>query len=633
MLRLLLRTARSAAAAGKPRTALPTGAKTQPPKTWREDVGVAKYLSKYLWPADQPALRVRVVASLAMLISAKVLTVQVPFLFKHSIDALSGAASVASVGLAAAPVVLLLAYGGARIGASLFNELRNAVFSKVTHYAMRRVAVETFQHIHSLDMHFHLTRQIGALTRYIDRGTRGIQFIVSSILFNVVPTAIEIALVCATLGHTCGEKFVYMTLGTIGLYSVFTLVVTQQRTRIRKQMNERENEAAEKCLDSLLNYESVQHFGHQQHETARYDAALGEFNKLSLTTQSSLAFLNFGQGLIFSASMTAAMLLAADGVAAGTMTVGDLVLVNGLLFQLSLPLNFLGSVYRELRQSLIDIHNLHQLLGQKPLIANPPGAAALTVSGGRIVFDDVHFAYADGRKILNGLSFTVEAGKKVAIVGPSGGGKSSVFRLLFRFYDPQQGSISIDGQKVNEVTLESLRGAIGIVPQDTALFNDTVAYNIRYGKLSATDAEVEAAAQKAHIDHIIQQLPGGYSARVGERGMKLSGGERQRIAIARAMLRSPRILLCDEATSALDSATEHAIHNSLRALAENRTTLFIAHRLSTVVDCDEILVMHNGVIAERGSHAALLNRAGGIYAEMWKRQSEKHEQPSQSQDR
>eukprot|EP00002_Diphylleia_rotans_P019146 TRINITY_DN3706_c0_g1_i4.p1 TRINITY_DN3706_c0_g1~~TRINITY_DN3706_c0_g1_i4.p1 ORF type:complete len:653 (-),score=128.31 TRINITY_DN3706_c0_g1_i4:426-2384(-) len=535
------------------------------------------HLKKYMWPENETGLKMRIAGAMGLLFASKAMTVQVPVLFKGIVDGLQITQPDIALIL---PTTLLLGYGAARASASLFGEMRNAIFSTVAQHAIRRISLDIFHHLHQLDLQFHLSRQTGALSRLIDRGSRGLQFMISSVLYNIFPTALEMGLACGIMANSCGPAYVGVTLGTIAAYSAFTIGVTQWRTGIRKQMNSAENDVASKCFDSLINYETVKYFGNESMEEKRYDASLRTLQRLSTHTSTSLAFLNFGQNFIFSAGLTSLMYLSASGIMAGTMTVGDLVMVNGLLFQLSFPLNFLGSVYRELRQSSVDMQSMFQLTSTIPRIQSKQDAVSLDVSkGAEVEFDNVVFGYNPQRTVLKGVSFKVPCGKKVAVVGPSGSGKSSVFRLLFRFYDVAGGSIKVNGIDIRDIQLDSLRKAIGVVPQDCVLFNNTVFYNIQYGKPESSTDEVIAAAKGAHVHEAIEQL-GGYETVVGERGLKLSGGEKQRIAIARTMLKNSPVLLCDEATSSLDSFTEKEVLRSFQRLSENRTTLFIAHRLA-----------------------------------------------------
>lgn len=596
------------------------------------DVRILRTLAKYLWLEDNYEFRFRVVLALGLLVTAKVLNVQVPFLFKLAVDWLAVATGTGSdlatfsasnatlLAIFVSPVAVLIGFGIARTGASACNELRNAVFSKVASRTIRTVSRKVFSHLHDLDLRYHLSRQTGALNRTIDRGSRAINFILSAMIFNVAPTILEISMVSGILAYKFGAPFAWITSLSVAAYVAFTLIVTQWRTKFRQAMNKADNDASSRAIDSLINYETVKYFNNEAYETDKYDVLLKKYEDASLKTQSSLAYLNFGQNVIFSTALSAAMVLCSHGIMSGAMTVGDLVMVNGLLFQLSLPLNFLGSVYRETRQSLIDMKSMFQLLEERPDIRDGPDAKPLMLSGGGIQFDNVHFGYLADRSILDGVSFAVPPGKSVAIVGTSGSGKSTILRLLYRFFDPHSGSIKIDGQRLENVTLDSLRRSIGVVPQDTVLFNDTIFHNIAYGRLSATKEEVYDAARRASIHDTIMTFPEKYSTVVGERGLKLSGGEKQRVALARAFLKAPSILLCDEATSALDSTTEAEILNSLKSLAHNRTSVFIAHRLTTAMQCDEIIVLENGRVVEQGPHDVLVTRAGR-YAELWGQQN------------
>jgi ATP-binding cassette, subfamily B, heavy metal transporter len=582
----------------------------------RQELKAVRRLAPYLWPPDW-GLRGRVLVSLAFLIGAKVINVYVPLLYKGAVDALSpGHAAVIAV-----PVALVIGYGIARVGAQLFAELRDAVFAKVGQRAVRRLALATFRHLHALSLRFHLERQTGGLSRAIERGIRGTEFLLSYMLFNVVPTLFEILLVCAILWGFYRASFALATLATIIAYIAFTFSVTDWRIKFRREMNERDSEANTRAIDSLLNFETVKYFANEAHEAQRFDQALRAYEHAAVRSQTTLSALNIGQGIIIATGLVTVMLLAGFGVAAGRMTVGDFVLVNSYLVQLYSPLNVLGMVYRNIKQSLTDLESMFRLLSVKAEIEDRPGAPALAVPRGEVVFDRVSFHYDPRRPILAEVSFRVPSGGTVAIVGPSGAGKSTIARLLFRFYDVNAGAIRIDGQDLRDVTQDSLRRAIGVVPQDTVLFNDTVRYNIAYGRPGASDAEIEEAARHARIHDFIASLPDGYQSQVGERGLKLSGGEKQRVAIARVILKAPRILIFDEATSALDTKTEQEIQANLDEVSAGRTTLVIAHRLSTVVNADEILVLDQGRIVERGDHAALLAE-GGVYAAMWARQQQ-----------
>jgi ATP-binding cassette, subfamily B, heavy metal transporter len=581
-----------------------------------QELKALRKLAPYLWPPEW-ALRARVLLAIAFLIGAKLINVYVPLLYKGAVDRLSPGHPTAI----AVPVALVVGYGIARVGAQLFAELRDAVFARVGQRAVRRVALSTFRHLHALSLRFHLDRQTGGLSRAIERGIRGTEFLLSYMLFNVVPTLFEILLVCGILWGLYRASFALVTFGTIVGYIAFTFLVTDWRIKFRREMNERDSEANTKAIDSLLNFETVKYFANEEHEAERFDKALRAYERAAVKSQTTLSALNIGQGIIIATGLVTVMLMAGFGVARGTMTVGDFVLVNSYLVQLYSPLNVLGMVYRNIKQSLTDLESMFRLLMVPPEIEDRPGAPALAAGAGEIVFDRVSFRYDPRRPILEEVSFRVPPGGTVAIVGPSGAGKSTIARLLFRFYDVDHGAIRIDGQDLRAVTQDSLRRAIGVVPQDTVLFNDTVRYNIAYGRPGAGDAEIADAARHARIHDFIAALPDGYQSRVGERGLKLSGGEKQRVAIARVILKEPRILIFDEATSALDTKTEQEIQANLDEVSAGRTTLVIAHRLSTVVKADEVLVLDQGRIVERGDHAALLAR-GGVYAAMWARQQQ-----------
>lgn len=576
-------------------------------------------LSRYLWPPKRWDLRTRVVLAMLSLAIAKLINVYVPFLYKRAVDALALEPS-----LLVLPLGIILAYGGARVLSQAFGEFRDFIFAKVAQHAQRTVGLSTFKHLHGLSMRFHIERQTGGLSRVIERGARGIQFVVSFMLFNILPTLLEIGLVTIILFLKFNLLFAGITLVTIVSYIAFTLIITDWRVKYRRAMNEKDSEANTKAIDSLLNYETVKYFGNEQHEYRRFDSALAGYEKAAVDSQTTLSLLNLGQGAIIGVGLVAVMTLAAKGVVDRTLTVGDFVLVNTFLIQLYLPLNFLGFVYREIKQSLVDMDKMFELLEVNAEIQDSPGAKPLNVPRGEIEFEHVTFGYYPDRTILKDVSFKVAPGGTVAIVGPSGGGKSTVSRLLFRFYDVGEGRILIDGQDIRGATQSSLRSAIGIVPQDTVLFNDTILYNVRYGNIEATDEQVFQAARHAKIHDFVESLPQKYQTTVGERGLKLSGGEKQRVAIARAILKDPKILLFDEATSALDSHTEKQIQASLEEVSRDRTTLVIAHRLSTIVDADEILVLREGRIVERGKHKELLQK-GGEYAEMWRKQQQAEE--------
>lgn len=581
-----------------------------------------KEMAHYLWPKDNLGTKLRVSLAVALLVGAKVLNVQVPFYFKSIVDAMN--IDVGATGGTAAMVAgsMILAYGATRIGATIFQELRNAVFASVAQKAIRRVACNVFDHLLRLDLNFHLTKQTGGLTRAIDRGTKGISFLLTSMVFHIFPTALEIGMVCGILTWQYGAKYAAITAVTMTAYTVFTIWTTSWRTKFRRQANAADNKASTVAVDSLINYEAVKYFNNEKFEVARYDKALQEYEKSSIKVATSLALLNSGQNIIFSSALTAMMYLAANGVASGSLTVGDLVMVNQLVFQLSVPLNFLGSVYRELRQSLLDMETLFNLQKVNVSIKELPDAKALQLSrGGEIKFENVSFGYNVDRPILRDLTMTIPAGQKVAIVGPSGCGKSTILRLLFRYYDVENGRILIDDQDVRHVTLESLRKSIGVVPQDTPLFNDTVEHNIKYGDMSAPESQVIAAAKRARIHDIISHWPAGYHTRVGERGMMISGGEKQRLAVSRLLLKDPPLLFFDEATSALDTHTEQALMQNINSILreKSRTSVFVAHRLRTIYDADLIIVLKEGRVAEQGTHKELIDH-GGLYSELWSAQ-------------
>ena len=576
---------------------------------------VLRSLAAYLWPADR-SLRLRTVGAVVLLLGAKVLGVYVPFFFKYAVDSLNTVVETGEQALITLPLAVLLGYGIARATSSLLNELRGLLFARVVQVGLSDMASKTFAHLHSLDLAFHMNRNTGALNRAIDRGTRSINFVLSALAFNVVPTIAEIILVCGILGYQFGLPFAGVAVGTLGVYVAFTVAVTQWRTKFRKDMNAYENKASAIAFDSLINYETVKYFNNESVEINRYNTMLKQYAEMAVKTQSSLSLLNFGQNAIFSAGLTIIMVLAANGILHHTMTVGDLVMVNGLLFQLSIPLNFVGTVYREVRQSLIDMETMMSLQSVTSSVVDKPNAPLLQLTGGEIKFENVSFSFKD-RMILNNASFTVPAGKTVAIVGASGSGKSTLLRLLYRFYDPDSGRILIDGQLLTDVSVDSVRRAIGVVPQDTVLFNDTIFYNIQYGRPSATRDEVIEAAKLARVHDTIMRMPDGYESVVGERGLKLSGGEKQRVSIARMILKRPAIVLNDEATSALDSTTEAELLTNLKEVSTGRTTIFIAHRLATITDSDWILVLEGGRVVEEGTHAGLLEEEGSRYSQLW----------------
>ena len=585
------------------------------------------HLWPYIWPADRPDLKSRVVLATLLLFAAKLATVAVPFTFKWATDALAGHGT-APLGpdniiawALATPVMMTLAYGGMRILMASLTQVRDGIFAKVAMNAVRRLAMLTFDHMHLLSLRFHLERKTGGLTRVLERGRNAIETIVRMVLLQLAPTIVELALIVAVLLYHFDWRYVAAIGVTVALYMWFTYLATEWRISIRREMNTSDTDANAKAIDSLLNYETVKYFSAETREGKRYDRAMERYEDASVKAYVSLAVLNAGQAVVFTLGLVATMVLCVRGIERGTNTVGDFVMINAMMIQLYQPLNFMGMVYREIKQAVIDIELMFSMLGRKPEIEDKPGAKPLQVRAGTIRFQNVSFAYEPARPILKGLSFEVAAGDTVAIVGPSGAGKSTISRLLFRFYDVTGGRIVIDGQDVRDVTQVSLRAAIGMVPQDTVLFNDTIRYNICYGRWDASDAEVEEAARQAQIDDFIRRSPKGYETEVGERGLKLSGGEKQRVAIARTILKGPPILVLDEATSALDSHTEKDIQDELDRVAENRTTLVIAHRLSTIVGADAILVLDDGVIVERGTHQELL-ACGGLYASMWNRQRE-----------
>jgi ABC-type transport system involved in Fe-S cluster assembly fused permease/ATPase subunit len=588
----------------------------------------------YIWPTDRADLKWRVAFAMALLVLAKLATIVVPFTFKWATDALAGKAPepVNGAGLfdhwltwaIAAPIAMTVAYGGLRVLMAVLTQLRDGVFARVAMHAVRRLAILTFAHMHQLSLRFHLERKTGGLTRVLERGRNGIEVIVRMVILQLIPTVLELGLIVGVLFWQFDWRYVAVIAVTVTLYMWYTYLATEWRISIRRKMNDSDTDANAKAIDSLLNYETVKYFGAEARETSRYDRSMERYEAASIQTYTSLAWLNAGQVVIFTAGLTVSMLLCVQGIRDGVNTVGDFVMINAMMIQLYMPLNFMGMVYREIKQAVTDIETMFSLLSRNPEIRDRPGAPPLAVKAGEIRFEDVHFAYDENRPILKGISFAVPAGRTVAIVGPSGAGKSTISRLLFRFYETTGGRILIDDQDIREIAQDSLRAAIGMVPQDTVLFNDTIRYNIRYGRWEASDAEVEEAARLAQIDDFIRASPKGYDTEVGERGLKLSGGEKQRVAIARTILKSPPILVLDEATSALDSHTEKEIQDALERVSRGRTTLVIAHRLSTIIGADEIIVLDKGAIAERGRHAQLLAQ-GGLYASMWNRQREAEE--------
>jgi ABC-type transport system involved in Fe-S cluster assembly fused permease/ATPase subunit len=584
------------------------------------------HLWPYIWPTDRRDLKQRVLLSFVLLLAAKLATIAVPFTFKWATDALveapekAGGSSFLAWALAA-PLLMTAGYGGMRILMAAFTQLRDGAFARVSMNAVRRLAIRTFEHVHLLSLRFHLERKTGGLTRVLERGRNAIETIVRMVILQLIPTIVEVVMITGVLLYEFDWRYVVVIVITVALYMWYTYLATEWRIGIRRKMNESDSDANTKAIDSLLNYETVKYFSAERRETERYDRSMARYEQSSVEAYVSLAVLNAGQAAIFTLGLTVTMALCALGIRAGTHTIGDFVMINAMMIQLYQPLNFMGMVYREIKQAVIDIEQMFTLLGRDPEIKDKPGAEPLAVKSGTIRFEDVRFAYEPERPILKGISFEVPAGRTIAIVGPSGAGKSTISRLLFRFYEVTGGRIVIDGQDIRDVTQASLRNAIGMVPQDTVLFNDTVRYNIRYGRWDASDAEVEQAAALAQIDAFIRSTPKGYDTEVGERGLKLSGGEKQRVAIARTILKGPPILLLDEATSALDSHTEKEIQDALDRVSMNRTTLVIAHRLSTIIGADEILVLDQGIIVERGTHHQLLLH-GGLYASMWNRQRE-----------
>ena len=571
-----------------------------------------------VWPEGRPDLRRKVIYAFGVLVIAKLVTIAVPVFFKQATDALTPGTTPAQ-GAAIGVMALVMAYGTARVLMMVLNQVRDVFFTRVGQHAARELNNRTFQHLHKLSLRFHLERRTGGLSRVIERGTRGVELILRMGVLNMVPTALEVLLVCGMLIYFFDWIYVGIVLATIAAYMWFTFAASEWRIAIRREMNDSDNDANTKAIDSLLNFETVKYFGNEPLEAQRFDVSMRKYEEASVKTYYSLGVLNSGQALIFTIGTTICMLLAARGVLAGRHTVGDFVMINALMIQLSIPLNFLGMVYREIKQGLVDLETMFALLGEHPEVKDKPGAKPLAIASAAIKFENVSFSYDPERQILKNVSFEVPAGKMVAIVGPSGAGKSTISRILFRFYDIQSGAVLIDGQDIRDVTQQSLRAAIGVVPQDTVLFNDTIYYNIKYGRPAATEDEITQAAALAQIDGFIRTLPQGYKTMVGERGLKLSGGEKQRVAIARTILKGPPILVLDEATSALDSHTEKEIQDALDRVARNRTTLVIAHRLSTIIHADTILVLDKGRIAEQGTHAELIDK-GGLYASLWDRQ-------------
>jgi ABC-type transport system involved in Fe-S cluster assembly fused permease/ATPase subunit len=594
------------------------------------ELAVLRELVPYIWPKDRWDLHLRVILAFAALVLAKAVTLAVPIAYKNAVDWLTGEATtgaapgVTFIGLAAVPAMLIVAYGVGRVLMVLFAQVRDVVFTVVSQNAVRRLANRTFRHLHALSLRFHLERRTGGLNRVIERGVSGVDTILRMAVLNSIPTAVELIMIAGLVAWYFGWVYVAVVFATVTAYVWFTFFASEKRIAIRRDMNESDTEAHSKAVDSLLNFETVKYFGNEELEARRFDSSMARYEKAAVRTYTSLGVLNSGQAVIFTLGMVVCMLLAARDVTRGVLTVGDFVMINAIMIQLYMPLNFMGMVYREIKQGLVDIETMFALLQEPAAIVDRPGAKPLRVENGAIKFNHVSFAYEPGRPILKDVTFEVPAGKMVAIVGPSGAGKSTISRILFRFYDLARGTVTIDGQNIKNVTQESLRAAIGMVPQDTVLFNDTIEYNIRYGRPEATSAEVREAARLAQIHEFIMTLPQGYDSLVGERGLKLSGGEKQRVAIARTILKSPPILMLDEATSALDSHTEKDIQDALERVARERTSLVIAHRLSTVVHADNIVVLDRGEIVEQGTHPELLAK-GGLYASLWERQREADE--------
>jgi len=579
----------------------------------------------YLWPEGEGWVKRRVIGALVMLIAAKIVSVSTPFLYKQAVDNLAGDAPDAAAIMGLTAVGLTVAYGVARLGTVAFQELRDAIFVRVGQRALRKLALQTFQHIHALSLRYHITRKTGGLSRIIERGVKGVDFLLRFMLFSIGPLILELAMVAVIFATVFGFSYMAVVVVVITLYVMFTFKVTEWRVKIRREMNEQDTDANQKAIDSLLNFETVKYFNAEGREAARYDRAMQRYEVAAVKTGQSLSFLNAGQALLITSGLVIVMVMAAMGVQRGELTVGDFVMVNAYMIQITMPLNFLGTVYREIRQALVDMGEMFGLLGQPAEVVDKPGAPALAVRGGEVVFDRVEFGYDAARPILKGIDLVVPAGQRYALVGPSGSGKSTIARLMFRFYDVNGGAIRIDGQDLRDVTQGSIHAQIGVVPQDTVLFNDTVRYNIAYGRADATEDEIVAAARAAKIHDFIVSLPEGYETKVGERGLKLSGGEKQRVGIARTLLKNPPILILDEATSALDTQTERDIQDSLREMGQGRTVITIAHRLSTIADADRIVVLEAGRIAEAGTHDELL-ALGGRYAAMWARQSSEEEE-------
>jgi ABC-type transport system involved in Fe-S cluster assembly fused permease/ATPase subunit len=589
-----------------------------------EGWNVIRRVAPYLWPAGDKNTKVRVVAAISVLLIANAIAVGTPFLYKAAVDALAAEARDDTWLIALGAVWLTVLYGVSRLAMTGLTQLRDVIFTPVGQRALRTLALETFTHIHRLSMRYHITRKTGGLSRIIERGVKGVDFLMRFLIFSMGPLLLQLIMISVVLFFNFDVWYMVVVVVTIAFYVWFTFAVTEWRVKIRKVMNEQDTDANQKAIDSLLNFETVKYFGAERWEANRYDGAMRQYEAAAVRTNYSLAFLNFGQSLIITAGLVIVMVMAAMGAQAGNLTVGDFVMINAYMIQITMPLNFLGTVYREIRQALIDMGGMFDLLEQPAEVKDKPGASALKVTGGRVTLNDVHFGYDAARPILKGVDLDVEPGQTVAIVGSSGSGKSTIGRLLFRFYDVTGGAMLIDGQDVRDVTQDSLHAQIGVVPQDTVLFNDTIHYNIAYGRPGASEAEIREAARAANIHDFIMSLPDGYETTVGERGLKLSGGEKQRVGIARTLLKNPPILLLDEATSALDTDTEREIQRELRQMGQGRTVITIAHRLSTIQDADRIVVLEDGEIVESGTHDVLLAQAGR-YAHLWNRQSEEED--------